>query len=105
MSGAGVVLEVNALAKTFRKPFTGKKVEAVRGVTFDVARGEIFGFLGPNGAGKTTTIKMLTGLIAPTRGTASILGVPAPSPEAMGRVAGSSRRTRTSTPTSPRASS
>jgi ABC-2 type transport system ATP-binding protein len=80
------VLSVNGLAKTFTKPFTGKKVDAVRGVSFDVTRGEIFGFLGPNGAGKTTTIKMLTGLIAPTRGTATILGIPAPSPEAMGRV-------------------
>ena len=80
------VLKVDGLAKTFKKPFTGKKVEAVRGITFEVKRGEIFGFLGPNGAGKTTTIKMLTGLIAPTRGTASILGIPAPSPEAMGRV-------------------
>ena len=81
-----VVLKVDGLAKTFRKPFTGKKVEAVRGISFEVKKGEIFGFLGPNGAGKTTTIKMLTGLIAPTRGTASILGIPAPSPEAMGRV-------------------
>jgi ABC-2 type transport system ATP-binding protein len=81
-----VVLAVHDLAKTFRKPFTGKAVEAVRGVSFAVERGEIFGFLGPNGAGKTTTIKMLTGLIAPTRGSASILGIPAPSPEAMGRV-------------------
>jgi ABC-2 type transport system ATP-binding protein len=80
------VLKVEGLAKTFRKPFTGKMVEAVRGISFDVTRGEIFGFLGPNGAGKTTTIKMLTGLIAPTRGKASILGIPAPSPDAMGRV-------------------
>ena len=81
-----VVLNVEKLAKTFRKPFTGKKVEAVRGISFDVQEGEVFGFLGPNGAGKTTTIKMLTGLIRPTRGTASILGIPAPSPDAMGRV-------------------
>jgi ABC-2 type transport system ATP-binding protein len=81
-----VVLAVSDLAKTFRKPFTGRAVEAVRGVSFAVERGEIFGFLGPNGAGKTTTIKMLTGLIAPTRGSASIFGIPAPSPEAMGRV-------------------
>src|SRR5271155_2975323 len=82
----GTVLSVNGLAKTFRKPFTGKKVEAVRGITFDVKKGEIFGFLGPNGAGKTTTIKMLTGLISPTRGAASIFGIAAPSPEAMGRL-------------------
>ncbi len=81
-----VVLAVRGLAKTFRKPFTGRAVEAVRGVSFEVERGEIFGFLGPNGAGKTTTLKMLTGLIAPTRGSASIFGIPAPSPVAMGRV-------------------
>jgi ABC-2 type transport system ATP-binding protein len=81
-----VVLSVQDLRKTFRKPFTGKKVEAVRGVSFEVARGETFGFLGPNGAGKTTTIKMLTGLIAPTGGRATIFGHAVPSSEAMGRV-------------------
>ena len=80
------ILVVDKLAKTFRKPFTGKKVEAVRGVSFDVRRGEIFGFLGPNGAGKTTTIKMLTGLIAPTGGSATIFGERAPSPSVMRRV-------------------
>jgi ABC-2 type transport system ATP-binding protein len=81
-----VVLSVDRLAKTFRKPFTGKKVEAVRGISLEVRRGHIFGFLGPNGAGKTTTIKMLTGLIAPTSGRATILGKEVPSPEAMGKV-------------------
>ncbi len=81
-----VVLEVDRLAKTFRKPFSGKKVEAVRGISLKVTRGQIFGFLGPNGAGKTTTIKMLTGLIAPTSGRATILGKDVPSPDAMGSV-------------------
>ena len=79
-------LVVDRLAKTFKKPFTGKKVESVRGISFTVMRGQIFGFLGPNGAGKTTTIKMLTGLIAPTSGHATILGEAVPSPAAMGKV-------------------
>ena len=47
---------------------------AVDRVSFEVGRGEIFGFLGPNGAGKTTTIKMLAGLLAPTSGSASVAG-------------------------------
>ncbi len=81
-----IILRVDGLAKTFSKPFTGKKVEAVRGVSFEVARGEIFGFLGPNGSGKTTTIKMLTGLISATRGKATLFGHRVPSPDAMARV-------------------
>jgi ABC-2 type transport system ATP-binding protein len=48
---------------------------AVDRVSFDVARGEIFGFLGPNGAGKTTTIKMLTGLVPPTEGRGLVAGL------------------------------
>ena len=69
-----VVLRVDNLAKTYRKPFTRKKVEAVRGVSFEVRLGEIFGFLGPNGAGKTTAVKLLLGLLAPTSGEAWVLG-------------------------------
>jgi ABC-2 type transport system ATP-binding protein len=49
-------------------------IVAVDGVSFDVSRGEIFGFLGPNGAGKSTTIKMLCTLTQPTSGTASVAG-------------------------------
>ena len=49
---------------------------AVKGLTLQVERGEVFGFLGPNGAGKTTSMKMLLGLVAPTSGTASLLGAP-----------------------------
>jgi ABC-2 type transport system ATP-binding protein len=49
-------------------------VTAVSGISFDVKRGEILGFLGPNGAGKSTTMKMITGFLAPTRGTARVMG-------------------------------
>jgi ABC-2 type transport system ATP-binding protein len=80
------ILRVDALGKTFKKPFTGKKVEAVKSVSFEVREGEIFGFLGPNGAGKTTTIKMLTGLIRATSGSATIFGEAIPSSRAMARV-------------------
>ncbi len=101
-----VVLSVDGLAKTFQRPvldtdwlgvvkraargafaeagaLVSLRVHAVRGISFVVRRAEIFGFLGPNGAGKTTTIKMLTGLIAATRGSARIFGEPIPSAEAM----------------------
>src|SRR5947209_3910047 len=59
---------VNRLTKNYRD------VEAVRGVDFEVARGEVFGFLGPNGAGKTTTINMLCTLARPSSGSASVAG-------------------------------
>jgi ABC-2 type transport system ATP-binding protein len=49
---------------------------AVKGLTLQVEQGEVFGFLGPNGAGKTTSMKMLLGLVEPTSGTASLLGMP-----------------------------
>lgn len=51
-----------------------KIVEALKGINFDIYPGEIFGLLGPNGAGKTTTIKILTTLLAPTDGSAQVLG-------------------------------
>ncbi len=49
---------------------------AVDEIDFEVRRGEIFGFLGPNGSGKTTTIRMMLGLLTPTKGTVNVLGVP-----------------------------
>jgi ABC-2 type transport system ATP-binding protein len=61
-------IEVDDLAKTYGE------IEAVRGVTFSVARGEVFGFLGPNGAGKSTTINMLCTLAQPTSGRARVGG-------------------------------
>src|SRR5215218_3145300 len=73
------VIEAHDLHRTY-KTTTGTirrrslEVEAVRGVTFDVEKGELFGLLGPNGAGKTTTIKMLITLLIPTSGDARVLG-------------------------------
>lgn len=71
-------IEAHGLTRTFRKRKgwlrSGELVEAVRGISFDVPRGTIFGMLGPNGAGKTTTIKMLSTLLLPTSGTATING-------------------------------
>lgn len=61
--------------KDLVKRYSKSKVNAVDGVSFDVARGEIFGLLGPNGAGKTTTIGVLTTFIAATEGTACISGI------------------------------
>src|SRR5438105_11700873 len=56
----------------FRRQY--KEVQAVADVSFTIEPGEMVAFLGPNGAGKTTTLKMLSGLIYPTRGTAQVLG-------------------------------
>jgi len=86
MPSAKPVLSLDSLGKTFRKPFSGKKVVAVESIDLKVHEGEIVGFLGPNGAGKTTTLKMLTGLIRPTRGSATIFGHRVPSPDAMANV-------------------
>lgn len=73
------VIEVNDLKKTYLTPFTRRRVEALRGVTFSVEEGQIFGFVGPNGAGKTTTIRVLMGLIRATSGGAKLLGHAIPS--------------------------
>jgi ABC-2 type transport system ATP-binding protein len=63
-----------------------RRVEAVRGISFQVTQGEAFGFLGPNGAGKTTTIKILMGLMRPTGGRVSLFGLPVPSRRSRERV-------------------
>jgi ABC-2 type transport system ATP-binding protein len=79
VAGRDVVIEARELKRTYRTT-TGVvrrrplEVEAVRGVSFAVERGELYGLLGPNGAGKTTTIKMLITLLLPTSGEARVLG-------------------------------
>jgi ABC-2 type transport system ATP-binding protein len=76
------VLEVSDLHKTYRLGFLRKRVDAVRGITFQVHSGEIFGFIGPNGAGKTTTIKSILHLIYPTGGAIRLFGAEGYLPEA-----------------------
>ncbi len=66
------IIEAHGLARTFVS--RRRTVEAVRGVDLQVDDGEIVGFLGPNGAGKTTTLRMLTTLLTPTAGTATVCG-------------------------------
>ena len=74
-----VAIEAHDLRRTYRTS-TGTfrrrriEIEAVRGISFSVLTGQIFGIVGPNGAGKTTTIKMLTTLLQPTSGRAQVLG-------------------------------
>jgi len=66
------IIDVRDLTRTYT---SGKhKVEAVRGISFTVDKGQVVGFLGPNGAGKTTTLRMLTTLLKPTSGTAIVAG-------------------------------
>lgn len=68
VSAVAPMIEVRDLTKTFGA------VEAVRGISFTVGKGEVVGFLGPNGAGKTTTMRMLTGIFPPTTGSVRIAG-------------------------------
>lgn len=80
------VVQVENLEKTYYLGLRRRRVEAVRGVSFNVDAGQIFGFLGPNGAGKTTTIKVLTGLMSPTRGSVQLFGMPSHQPKARRRL-------------------
>lgn len=73
---------IRDLEKTYAKGLRREPVAAVRGVSLEIAQGEVFGFIGPNGAGKTSTIRILMGLAQPTRGTVQIFGVDSQNPAA-----------------------
>jgi len=69
-----VVVSVRGLTKVFKDFWNRPKARAVDNVDFDVKRGEVFGLLGPNGSGKSTTVKMLLGLLYPTKGHIEVFG-------------------------------
>ena len=75
-AGSGPAIAVRGLSKSFPagRGRSRREVEAVRDITFSVERGERVAYIGPNGAGKSTSIKMLTGILHPTAGVASVLG-------------------------------
>jgi ABC-2 type transport system ATP-binding protein len=70
----GVVISVRGLTKVFKDFWGRPKARAVDNVDFEVRRGEVFGLLGPNGSGKSTTVKLLLGLLNPTRGHIEVFG-------------------------------
>jgi ABC-2 type transport system ATP-binding protein len=82
------IVDVRDLAKVYRSwSLSGRRrVDALGGVSLQAAAGEVFGLLGPNGAGKTTLIKILLGVVKPTRGNASLFGQPVGSATARLRV-------------------
>ncbi len=81
------LIDVRNLSKTFKTGlFRRRFVDAVKGVSFQVQRGQIVGFLGPNGSGKTTVIKILLGLIRATGGSARVFGELVPSVRARARI-------------------
>src|SRR6187397_3580278 len=69
-----VVVAVRGLTKIFKDFWNRPKARAVDNIDFEVRRGEVFGLLGPNGSGKSTTVKMLLGLLYPTRGHIEVFG-------------------------------
>ncbi len=69
-----VVISVRGLTKVFKDFWGRPKARAVDDVDFDVRRGEVFGLLGPNGSGKSTTVKLILGLLHPTRGHIEVFG-------------------------------
>ncbi len=78
-------IEIESLSKSYRGR-RGKRVVALKNLSFSVADGEVFGFLGPNGAGKSTTIKSLVGQIRPTAGVARLFGQPTGTADARRRI-------------------
>src|SRR6266850_6415383 len=73
-SDGEIVVSVRGLTKVFKDFWNRPKARAVDNVDFDVRRGEVFGLLGPNGSGKSTTVKLMLGLLYPTKGHIEVFG-------------------------------
>lgn len=82
MHGECKAISIESLEKTYTRGWRRQKSVALAGITLEIAAGEAFGFVGPNGAGKSTTIKILTGVIRATGGSAKMFGVPVDQPAA-----------------------
>jgi len=80
------IVQTAELCKTFKDFWRRPHVEAVKDLSLEIRPGEVFGLLGPNGSGKTTTIKMLLGLLYPTRGRISVFGKPPSDVAVKGRI-------------------
>src|SRR5437667_12525062 len=74
MPSPDLIVAVRGLSKIFKDFWGRPKARAVDQVDFEVRRGEVFGLLGPNGSGKSTTVKLLLGLLYPTRGHIEVFG-------------------------------
>ncbi len=79
-------VEISGLVKDFGIGLRGAKVRAVDGLSLCIPEGGVYGLLGPNGCGKSTTLKVVLGLLRPTRGECRVFGLPADSPEARAQV-------------------
>lgn len=74
-------ISISKLKKTYPRRWASPPFEALKGISLSIEAGETFGFVGPNGAGKSTAIKILTGVMSPSAGTASLFGVDVSDPE------------------------
>jgi ABC-2 type transport system ATP-binding protein len=75
-------IELSDLRKTYPRNWAAPPFEALKGISLSVEQGDVFGFIGPNGAGKSTAIKILTGVMLPTAGAATLFGIDVSRPEA-----------------------
>jgi ABC-2 type transport system ATP-binding protein len=76
-----IAINICGLRKTYPRRWAAPSFEALKNISLAIKEGEVFGFIGPNGAGKSTTIKILTGVMSPSAGTAGIFGIDVTRPE------------------------